>query len=166
MFNIKKIIIIVLVIALAFGVYAYFFSNSATTSSSGVTKQAVSTASTGASGSAVLDGPGKEFVTQLLAIQNIKFNLQLFADPVFQGLQDWSRELIPQESGRPNPFAPLDNQTGSQSDLTSFSGDISSGGIANGSTPLGGGSAVATSSSKTAPAAASPASKPKASPAR
>jgi hypothetical protein len=73
-----------------------------------------------------LDGPGKEFVTQLLAIQNIKFNLQFFNDPVFRGLQDWSREILPQESGRPNPFAPLEGDVGQANLTTGFSGDIGS----------------------------------------
>ena len=124
MFNIKKIIIIVVVIALAFGVYAYFFVGDTAGNSSGVTKQAVTTSSQSAT--AGLDGPGKEFVVQLLAIQNIKFNLQLFSDSVFIGLQDWSRELVPQEVGRPNPFAPLVGDSSSQATTGTFSGDIGS----------------------------------------
>ncbi|MCF7865396.1 MAG: hypothetical protein K9M11_02730 [Candidatus Pacebacteria bacterium] len=126
MFNTKTIITVVVVIVLAFAGYWFLISGQKQGSSSGVTKQAVTTTSTTQTGSA-LDGPGKEFVTQLLAIQNIKFNLQLFADPVFQGLQDWSREILPQETGRPNPFAPLESDTGTQTvNSLSFSGDIGS----------------------------------------
>lgn len=127
MFNSKTIIIIVVVIILAFAGYGFLISGQKKTSTSGVTKQAVTTGSATPSNSTALDGPGKEFVTQLLAIQNIKFNLQLFADPVFQGLQDWSREILPQETGRPNPFAPLEGDSSSvSSGGSSFSGDIGS----------------------------------------
>lgn len=127
MFNAKKIIIIVVIVMLAFVGYAVMISGKKKESASGVTKQSVSTTPTGqTSGTATLDGPGKEFVTQLLAIQNIKFNLQFFSDPVFRGLQDWSREIAPQESGRPNPFAPLESDIGQASLTTGFSGSIGS----------------------------------------
>lgn len=127
MFNAKKIIIIVVIVILAFVGYAIMISGNKKESASGVTKQSVGTTAAGqTSNTTALDGPGKEFVTQLLAIQNIKFNLQFFSDPVFRGLQDWSREILPQESGRPNPFAPLEGD-GAQANLTTgFNGDIGS----------------------------------------
>ena len=79
MFNAKKIIIIVVIVILAFVGYAIMISGKKKESASGVTKQSVSTTPAGqTSNTATLDGPGKEFVTQLLAIQNIKFNLQFF----------------------------------------------------------------------------------------
>lgn len=121
MFNLKKISIIVVVIILAFIAYSYLISGNKQ-SSSGVSKQAVTTTSTASPGSAALDGPGKDFVTQLLAIQNIKFNLDLFNDPVFKGLQDYHRDLVPQDTGRPNPFAPLDGDTSGASASGAFSG--------------------------------------------
>ncbi len=127
MFNAKKIIIIVVIVILAFVGYAIMISGNKKESASGVTRQSVSTTPAGqTSSAATLDGPGKEFVTQLLAIQNIKFNLQFFNDPVFRGLQDWSREILPQESGRPNPFAPLESDAGISNLTTGFSGDIGS----------------------------------------
>lgn len=124
----KKIIIVIVIIAVAFVAYALLISGKKE-SSTGVTKQAVGTTSSSAvagtgSAAATLDGPGKEFVSQLLAIQNIKFNLAFFADPVFRGLQDWSREIMPQEVGRPNPFAPLEGDSGVST--TGFSGSIGS----------------------------------------
>ncbi|MDQ5911879.1 MAG: hypothetical protein QG568_91 [Patescibacteria group bacterium] len=128
MFNIKTILIIVGIVILAFVGYSFMISGKKDVPASGVSKQAVGTSATATQTpvNANLDGPGKEFVTQLLAIQNIKLNLALFADPVFQGLQDWSREILPQEAGRPNPFAPLED-TGSVGQATNiFSGDISS----------------------------------------
>lgn len=116
MFKNKTIITIVAVFILALLAYGIFGTRSKT-SSNGVVKQAVGTSAntTTVNPSAALDGPGKEFVAQLLAIQNITFNLDLFKDPVFQGMQDFSREIQPQEAGRPNPFAPLgdDSRIGS-----------------------------------------------------
>lgn len=129
MFNIKTILIVVIVVIIAFVGYGFLISGNKKESASGVTKQAVTTTSgsSAPTNAGALDGPGKEFVTQLLAIQNIKFNLQLFSDPVFQGLQDWSREILPQETGRPNPFAPLESDVSAQiSNGSSFSGDIGS----------------------------------------
>jgi hypothetical protein len=152
MFNIKKIIIVIIVVALAFVGYGFLISGNKQESASGVTKQAVTTTSgSGAPTNAgALDGPGKEFVTQLLAIQNIKFNLQLFEDPVFQGLQDWSREILPQETGRPNPFAPLENDMSTQvSDESSFSGNIGS--VTLNSTEIATSSESSKAQSKTTP---------------
>jgi hypothetical protein len=141
MSNIKKIIIVVVVIVLAFIAYSYFFVGSQSASSSGVSKQTVTT-STATPAGAALDGPGKEFVTQLLAIQNIKFNLDIFTDPVFQGLKDWHKDLVPQESGRPNPFAPLDGVPGSTlgSDPFATSSTSDAGGVQTNSGVISGGS--------------------------
>ena len=123
MFNLKKISIIVVVIILAFIAYSYFISGNSSQSSSGISKQSVSSSGTTSAtpGTSALDGPGKDFVTQLLAIQNIKFNLDLFNDPVFKGLQNYHQDLVPQEAGRPNPFAPLDG-TSSISDGSASAG--------------------------------------------
>lgn len=110
MFNTKKIIIIVVIVVLAFIGYSFLISGNDSGNGSGVTRQNVAN-TTSALANPTLDGPGKEFVTQLLAIKTIKFNLDFFKDEVYRGLQDWSREILPQESGRPNPFAPLENDT-------------------------------------------------------
>ena len=122
MFNLKKISIIVVVIILAFIAYSYFISGNASQSSSGISKQAVTSTTSATPGASALDGPGKDFVTQLLAIQNIKFNLDLFNDPVFKGLQNYHQDLVPQEAGRPNPFAPLDGMASGSSDGTASAG--------------------------------------------
>jgi hypothetical protein len=127
MFNTKKIILIFAIVILAFVGYAMLISGKEKASPSGVTKQTVNVDPTGQnSDPEALDGPGRDFVTQLLAIQNIKFNLQFFSDPVFRGLQDWSRVILPQESGRPNPFAPLEGSTIQTNTTTGFTGNIES----------------------------------------
>ncbi len=129
MFNIKKIIIIAVVIMLAFVGYSMVTGKGGSSTSSNskvITKQSIAFAQAGQAGSAALDGPGKEFVTQLLAIQSIKFNLNLFADPVYQGLRSFSKQIIPQEIGRQNPFAPLDTDfsaLGGSASLSNSFGD-------------------------------------------
>ncbi len=119
-FKNKTVLIVIILFIVAF--VAYALMGGSKSSASGVKKQAVSTnAVNTAGGSAaqpLLDGPGKEFVAQLLAIQNINFGLDLFGDPVFQGLQDWSREIQQQEVGRPNPFAPLGDESRVGSPIT------------------------------------------------
>jgi hypothetical protein len=120
MFKNKTVIIVIVVFILAFILYALFGMGSKK-EASGVSKQAVGTSAntnTTTNPAAVLDGPGKEFVAQLLAIQNITFNLDLFKDPVFQGMQDFSREIQAQEAGRPNPFAPLGDDARLDSPVT------------------------------------------------
>lgn len=79
--------------------------SSASTSSGGVKKQAVAPSS---SSNTPASGSGQEFATQLLTIQNITLNLDLFNDPVFKSLQDFSQEINDQPISRPNPFAPID----------------------------------------------------------
>ncbi|MBU3669085.1 MAG: hypothetical protein FGM57_03975 [Candidatus Taylorbacteria bacterium] len=109
-FKNKTVLIVIVLFIVAFVAYALMRDSGS--SSTGVKKQSVSTNTvTTAGGAPALDGPGKEFVTQLLAIQNINFALDIFEDPVFRGLQDWSREIQPQEAGRPNPFAPLGDES-------------------------------------------------------
>lgn len=120
MFKNKTVIIVIVIVILASVAYAIFGTGNSS-NTSGVSKQAVgntANTNTATNPAAALDGPGKEFVAQLLAIQNINFNLDLFKDPVFQGMQDFSREIQPQEAGRPNPFAPLGDDTRVDSPLT------------------------------------------------
>lgn len=149
MFNIKKIIIIAVVVMLAFVAYSMITGKggSSTTNSKVITKQSVAFAQAGQAGSTALDGPGKEFVTQLLAIQSIKFNLSLFDDPVYKGLRPFSKPILPQEVGRPNPFAPLDTDFSALGGNASLSGSFGDDDVGlNIST----GSASANSSAKTA----------------
>jgi hypothetical protein len=105
LFKNKGIIIgIAVLVVILIGYFVYKGSHSSSTSSGGVTRQAVSqTTSVGG----IAPGPGQEFVSQLLAIHNINLNLDLFTDPVFIGLQDFSRAIPDQPKYRPNPFAPI-----------------------------------------------------------
>lgn len=110
----KKVIIIIVLIIIAFFLYGKFGPKPSQTTS-GLTVQ---TSTPGNSNSSYVDGPAREFVTQLLAIQNIRFNTSILTDSAYLSLQDFSRELIPQPTGRPNPFAPLstaDSEVGTAS---------------------------------------------------
>jgi len=128
-FKHKGIIIgIVAVVIILVGYMAYKSSNKEAPSSGGVTRQAVSP-STSAGG--VQAGPGQEFVSQLLAIHNINLNLDLFTDPVFIGLQDFSRDIPEQPKYRPNPFAPVNvsELNGSQAEVTTRTATTSQPGV-------------------------------------
>lgn len=51
---------------------------------------------------------GQEFVNQLLNLQAIKLNDEIFSSLAFQSLEDFTIVLVqPGNEGRPNPFAPF-----------------------------------------------------------
>lgn len=106
-FKNKIVVLVIVIILVVLGYYMMKGGDTATNTSGGVTKQAVSSTSAGGSAS-LAAGPGQEFVAQLLAIQNITLSLDIFSDPVFTGLQDFSRDIPLQPVSRPNPFAPID----------------------------------------------------------
>ncbi|MES3005791.1 MAG: hypothetical protein V4664_02485 [Patescibacteria group bacterium] len=110
----KKTIIGIIIIVLLFIGYAAFVPKSS--SPDGTLTRQNTTGNTGTASDP--NSPGAQFVSQLLAIQNIHFNLDLFKDPAYAYLQDFSRELTPQEVGRDNPFAPLEGGSGSGNFVT------------------------------------------------
>lgn len=125
----KKLVLIIGLVIMAGVGYGIFVSSRTTPEAS--TRQVVGEpGSTGQSG-AQTTAVGREFVTQLLAIQSIRFNLDFFNDPVFRNMQDFSQIIEKQPIGRPNPFAPI--------------GDFG--------TPVSGGTTIETGSSATTPTA-------------
>lgn len=104
----KKLILIIGLVIIAGVGYGIFISSNKEPEES--TRQVVGDTST-AGGTGQTDtqttAAGREFVTQLLAIQSIRFNLDFFNDPVFRNLQDFSQVIEKQPIGRPNPFAPI-----------------------------------------------------------
>lgn len=48
-----------------------------------------------------------DVVGVLLQLRSISLSGTIFTDPAFQSLQDFGREIVPEPTGRPNPFAPL-----------------------------------------------------------
>ncbi len=105
----KKLILIIGLVIIAGVGYGIFISSRSPSEDSTSTRQVV-----GLDGQTSTEGvedvtgeAGREFVTQLLAIQSINFNLNFFNDPVFRNLQDFSQVIEKQPIGRPNPFAPI-----------------------------------------------------------
>lgn len=64
---------------------------------------------------------GQQFFNQLLTLQNIRLDNQVFSDPRFQSLEDFSQPIPDEPQGRPNPFAPIgvDNGTVSNPNASS-----------------------------------------------
>lgn len=116
----KKLIIIIVAVVLLFIGYAAF-GPTGDDPTGELTRQNT----TGVTGTAAdPNSPGRQFVSQLLAIQNIHYNLELFKDPAYMFLQDYSRELVPQNVGRENPFAPLSSGSGSGIFITEGAGFV------------------------------------------
>ena len=103
--KIKNIIIFIVIVAVLILIYVFFFKQSpeedGLISSSGnpvLPSAAVSDQ----------NSIGKDFLSILLNVKNIKLDDSIFSDPVFASLHDSSIELISDgNEGRPNPFAPL-----------------------------------------------------------
>lgn len=99
----KKIVYLligVLIIAAAFFAYRFFFL--------GVKEKETAP---GLISSGYLTGVGPddrtvEYLNILLSLQQIDLRGDIFSNPSFVGLKDFSVELMPQAPGRPNPFAP------------------------------------------------------------
>lgn len=100
----KKLIIGIIVVVLLFVGYGMLKGGD---SSKPATGDLTRTTTSRSASNTDVSAPGKQFVSQLLAIQNIRFNTSLFQDAAFDYLQDFSRELIEQDVGRENPFAPI-----------------------------------------------------------
>jgi|SRR3989344_4164518 len=49
----------------------------------------------------------RSIVETLLALRAVSLSGTIFSDPVFQVLKDFGTPIIPEQAGRPNPFAPL-----------------------------------------------------------
>lgn len=108
-FKNKKIIFGIIIVILAFFAYGAFFVVGDKEDTGGLSRQAVST-SVNVDGEItdLEDGPAKEFVMQLLAIQNISFKLSLFEDVVFRNMVPVDDTIQPQPQGRRNPFLPFE----------------------------------------------------------
>ncbi len=56
-------------------------------------------------------------VSTLLTLRAVKLDGTIFSEAAFLRLKDFSTEIVPEPTGRPNPFAPLStpSQTGTKS---------------------------------------------------
>lgn len=114
--TVKKIIIFVIIIFLLVMAYVIFFtgkspvttgqSNSSLQSSSGTPVTGIIQNQPASSIEA--NKIGQEFVNQLINLQAIKLNDDIFSSLAFQSLEDFTIVLVqPGNEGRMNPFAPF-----------------------------------------------------------
>lgn len=89
----QTVILFVVVVAVLFGGYQFFFAES--------TEPALLVTPTGAA------GPDQDLVALLFQLKGIRLDNALFADPLFQSLKDFGKDLVAEPIGRVNPFAPL-----------------------------------------------------------
>lgn len=113
----KKLIIGIIAVILIFIGYGVFIAGDNTDNITDALTVDTSSSGGDTAAAAASNAVGKQFVSQLLAIQNIHFNIDFFSDPAYSYLQDTSRELTPQDAGRDNPFAPVE-KTGNESSAT------------------------------------------------
>ncbi len=97
----KNILIGIVVVIVLFLLYSFFFKGS---SSEQLLTSETATSTAG----------GEDLLSLLLELKSITLTTEIFSDPVFTTLQDFSVELAPQPIGRRNPFAPIGVATGPQ----------------------------------------------------
>lgn len=90
----QNVIIVAVVILIAFLIYTFMFAGKATPI---LTVQNVNQ-------TAPAD---QDLISLLIELKGITLDESLFADATFASLQDFSKDLVPEPVGRPNPFAPL-----------------------------------------------------------
>lgn len=95
--KLKKIIIGIVVIIIIFVVYTIFFKADPESNS-------LLTSTQKTDGSSIL---GQEILKAINQIKSLDLETSVFDDPVLNSLRDQSEEIIPERTGRPNPFAPL-----------------------------------------------------------
>lgn len=76
----------------------------------------------GTVGEAPEDMPRNQLLELLLQLRVLHLDENIFKDPIFTSLSDFSVELLPQPVGRNNPFLPLLGTGSGGSDTTGSSG--------------------------------------------
>ncbi len=116
--KIKNIIIFAGIFILLVVGYVVFFKKDNTQTPALVTTSGVAGSSTQ---STVAGGDvGREFLTTLLNLQNIKLDDSIFTNTAFLNLKDFELTLIQETNpGRTNPFLPLGTDTTATSTTTS-----------------------------------------------
>lgn len=102
----KRNILIALLILAAVGAAGYFYTTRDRTSE---TDLLVGTPA-GDVGGAV-DG---DLLSALGQLRRITLDDSVFDDPIFKSFTDYSTTIVPQPSGRSNPFAPIEGATSTQ----------------------------------------------------
>jgi hypothetical protein len=94
--NIITLLLITLTIAA--GAYWYFFTGTGN--------------ETPLTSTAAGDGAQAQFQTLVSELQPITFDTKIFTDPRFLSLVDLATPITPEQSGRPDPFAPIPGVSG------------------------------------------------------
>lgn len=89
----QTVITFIVVVIVAYLGYQYFFAPS--------NEEAITVTETPNS------GVDQDLIALLLELRSIRLDNEIFADPLFQSLTDFSKELVSEPVGRPNPFAPF-----------------------------------------------------------
>jgi hypothetical protein len=90
----RTLILAVVIIAIAFFAYSYFFADKG---------QPILSEQAPAAETPV----DQDLIALLLQLRSIRLDTAIFNDPAFRSLQDFSQALVPEAIGRTNPFAPL-----------------------------------------------------------
>ncbi len=106
--SLKKIIILVVLIAIAAFVYGYFFKKPATGPASPLSSSTGANSPSSAPLPSTEDQIGQEFLSLLLNLRTLKLDDSIFTDRSFTSLRDYTTELsLTDAKGRVNPFAPI-----------------------------------------------------------
>lgn len=103
--NLKKILIVILVIGIGYFAYTYLSGDSTPTSTGGSLSSSV--ALPGGGGTPLSTAGANEFSGMLSSINSINIDTTIFSDPGFLALRDHPVVLGTDVVGRPNPFAPV-----------------------------------------------------------
>lgn len=95
--EVKNIVIFVAILAGLFFSWKFFFSES---------DPATSVVGPTGSGGDV----GGDILPLLQDLKTIKLDAKVFDDPIYKSLKNYGVELPKEDSGRPNPFAPVESR--------------------------------------------------------
>ena len=65
---------------------------------------------------------GADIIKAINQIDSLNLNREVFSHPVLDQLIDRSEELVPQDNGRSNPFAPIGSSNSPSTDTTDVEG--------------------------------------------
>lgn len=106
MSKIKTIILVVVILAVGFFAYSFFFVSNTDTSAKLTDVSNVGDSTNASSTSEV--NQNDLYVKQLIALRAISFNFDLFNDDAYKILHAANTDIPPEEKGRHNPFAPIE----------------------------------------------------------
>lgn len=122
MSKIKTIIVVVVILAVGFFGYSYFFvsNKDTTTNLKDISKPgAITTDAAGGTATSSKEiSQNDQYVRQLIALRAISFNFDLFSDDAYKILHAANTDIPPEEKGRHNPFAPIEAGDGNFLDAT------------------------------------------------